>query len=238
MRMPPKPSFPKWAMVTIPLLLALAVGIAVSKFGGRNERQKREALMVRLHEQVDNEEIPPGNRATVDMVVDYMLEHSDNTNTVNSAIRILGPSRGKASTRPSPTTSQRSNPHDSCRACSSPSGSAVTGGHFGAHGVRDAQGRRRPACCPRRHHAARRARATAETRRARRQIGRGRQWQPLQRLHRPDRLSDIPNPDLRTEEIRKVTNQLEGKTLGEILKMLGYLGGDAALMTIKRRAGR
>ena len=45
--------------------------------------------------------------------------------------------------------------------------------------------------------------------------------------------SAIPDPNLRTEEIRKGAEQLSGKSLGEMLKMLGYLGGDAALETIK-----
>lgn len=90
----PKPSFPVWAMITIPVLLVIVIITAVSKFGGRGEIKKNQELVVKLHEQIDNGETPQGNRATVDVVVDYMIKHTNNKDTVNSAFRILGALEG------------------------------------------------------------------------------------------------------------------------------------------------
>ncbi|MFT5107159.1 MAG: hypothetical protein ACI9UA_002788 [Pseudoalteromonas tetraodonis] len=90
----PKPGFPKWALITIPCLIAFVVIVAVMKFGGRGERKAREELIVKLHEQIDKEETPQGNRATVETVINYMIEHSDRDDTVNSCIRILGELEG------------------------------------------------------------------------------------------------------------------------------------------------
>ncbi|MGI9240160.1 MAG: protein kinase domain-containing protein, partial [Verrucomicrobiales bacterium] len=231
--MAPKPGFPKWAMVTIPLLLALAIGIAVSKFGGRSERKNREELMVKLHEMVEQEESPPGNRATVDVVVDYMLDHSDNTDTTNSAIRILSALEGDG------VDAAIADNLEKIESSRQLQGMLLTIGQRGYQAGTPAL----MAYAAHKNADVQRAALAALTQLDGRQqlpklvdlavksveSGNGNPYSD----YIVQIASAIPNPDLRTEAIRKAVEPLDGKTRGEILKMLGYLGGEAALGTIK-----
>ena len=86
---PNKPSFPAWAMITIPVLIVIVILTAYYKFGGQGEKKKREEVVVTLHEQIQDEITPQGNRATVNVVVDYMIDKSDNKDLFAVCIQIL-----------------------------------------------------------------------------------------------------------------------------------------------------